>query len=636
MRWLWSRRKLARLPTTDPERAAPDARPHTSLPDPVHPREPAGEELRLARDYLLARRARVRLEPDGSLTATFPDGGSAGYTTSAARARAQDDIQLLVEGSAALAALLDDVHSRARVSALRLGATGTAADLALGLLAAPPVACGQCIASERSAARGVPSCAACPLAAQRWAFGQPTVKPRAEVVRTSLGTSIELVFQLTGRDRYTRQSDWIRLAFDDAGESVGTLDATLLAHATAVPLSDTAAGGAAAALERARAALAPTLAAEGALLRQRSSDEYRRRVVDAVATHEQLRHEHAEDTSREADTALRRELATLAKVHGVEVEACLERLCWIESPLATVAVCWGESPPLELEVDLGRGTVRPPRCAICARPARSGHVCTHAHLTCSACAEVCAHCGRARCALCAEPTYVACAFCGDALCPRCARACEQCRQPCCPAHTWPCAQCGTVHCIACVAVCAHCAQVVCGAHARICGECHAALCAEHARQCAECGGTRCEDHARSCAVCGQTLCTQHLTRCARCGGPTCATHTFACLGCGLSLCSCSTPRACRGCGALYCSSCLGGTGACPACRSLAPADEAALALLGRAAGHMSAPAQHAAWLTGHNASATVYVARGVGRRTVYIVSPRGEVLSTHMKGWRGR
>jgi hypothetical protein len=40
------------------------------------------------------------------------------------------------------------------------------------------------------------------------------------------------------------------------------------------------------------------------------------------------------------------------------------------------------------------------------------------------------------------------------------------------------------------------------------------------------------------------------------------------------------------------------------------------------------------WLGGRNALARVYVARGLGREEVYIVSEQGEVIASHRKGWR--
>src|SRR5690348_1500560 len=117
MRWFWQRRK--RQATV--QSPAPTAQPVTqaiwataSTASSVQraastsgrlgqPRELTSAVLLLARDYLHAIGGRVRVEDDDVLSATLPDGSLIRYTITQAKARADESMTLLVEGSQALA-----------------------------------------------------------------------------------------------------------------------------------------------------------------------------------------------------------------------------------------------------------------------------------------------------------------------------------------------------------------------------------------------------------------------------------------------------------------------------------------------------------------------------------------------------
>ena len=100
-------------------------------------REPHDELLRFARDTLNAQGARVRIEDDDLVVATLPDGTAVRYTTTLARARAEEETILLADGSAALTALFDQTAQHARLLALELAEAGDPVALALANVAQP-------------------------------------------------------------------------------------------------------------------------------------------------------------------------------------------------------------------------------------------------------------------------------------------------------------------------------------------------------------------------------------------------------------------------------------------------------------------------------------------------------------------
>ena len=650
MRWFWQRRR-------DRNESAPDERQarHSATSAPMAAatverapsttarlrqqqatREPRDALLRYALDSLVARGARVRVEEEDVVAATLADGQVVRYTTTLARARAEEETQFLVEGSGALTSLLETAAASARLTGLLLGASGAADALALAASVAPSgETCGRCAGlGGEPWLRGQPSCAACPLRegrlALRWA--EPPIAASAE--RTWQAQAVELTYLLVHRDRRGRTDEWLRLVLDAAtGRTLTSLTPEQLARAEAVALAPESIRHIGAAAERARTEVAPALEAAALFLRQRTEREYRRRVEEITGTHQRLRGESPEDR-RLIDAALNRELAALGEVFGVEVDARLESVCLVTTPMVLVALRLPSGAMTECTVDLGRGTVAPPACSVCGEPCEAGIVCPQGHPRCGTCLTTCVACGRGHCATCDEPEYQQCALCDEAVCPECAHACTTCGKVYCPDHLWACGVGAHTVCLTCVQLCVRCERTLCAEHALRCSLCGDVLCAEHALACAECGTSLCAAHSRACATCGKLLCAEHASTCEHCGATTCASDAFDCLGCGQHLCTCAEPAPCATCQVRYCTRCLGAEEACPACRALAPAGAEALALLARAATQEPALAGKQTWQAGENARATVFVTREVGRQSVYVVSAEGTVLNSCRKGWR--
>ncbi len=638
MRWFWQRRKK-----DEPSAAAPNARGAVATaPRPggvsghlASAMEPRDALLGFTRDLLNAQGARVRVEEDDLIIATLPDGSLARYTTTLARARAEDETTLLAQGAAALEAFFDEAAQRARVVALRLPALADPATLALQWLAPLAEGCGRCVGHGAEPwLAGAPTCDACPLRAGRPAleWAQPPVAARS--LRQSDAQSVELVYRLIGRDRRGRRDEWARLAFDSAGRALSPLPLDLLGDAQ--PAERAAASASVAqASARAQERLLPALDALSLTLQQRVADDYQRRVEDVTATHERLRRERPEEGQAVA-AALERELASLAEVYGAEVEARLESVVLIVSPVAQVAIETAQDAGPTVAVDLGRGTVSLPACAICAAEVRAGRVCAQGHVACATHLESCGHCGATRCPVCEPAPLARCALCGDATCGACATACAACARVFCAGHTWRCAACEQALCLEHLNVCGACGDPLCAEHSSQCGACGEVRCERDIRHCKTCGETRCERHAVACVTCGEPLCETHSMRCEQCGQPVCGEDIFTCLGCGRALCGCAGPAACASCGADYCARCRGETGVCPACRALESPGADDLRALEQAAEREPTINLKRKWQVGRNALARVYIAHGLGREEAWVVTSAGEVLGARRKGWLAR
>jgi hypothetical protein len=137
MKWFWQRRKkdvaapgatLLEEPAQRISRATKPPRvtapPRVTMPPRLGVRsaplgaimEPRDALLAFARDLLNAQGARVRVEEDDLVTATLPDGSSARYTTTLARAHAEEETALLTQGAPALELLFEEAarHTGAR------------------------------------------------------------------------------------------------------------------------------------------------------------------------------------------------------------------------------------------------------------------------------------------------------------------------------------------------------------------------------------------------------------------------------------------------------------------------------------------------------------------------------------------
>ena len=419
MKWFWQRRRQ-RQTTVE---ASPQAQVATATVQRApttsgrigQPRQLTSELLVLARDYLQAAGGRVRVEDEDVLSATLPDGRLMRYTTTLAKARADDSMTLLVEGSESLAAMLDDIAAHARLTALRLVPKVDPVALALEQCTVAARRCGRCSGGEyASDATAVALCEVCPLREGRLVLrwrSQGALSARAAQQEESV--AVELAYLVAAHDRQGRRDEWIRYAVDSAsGKAIPILSDAALASAQPDVIPADYKRMLASARSSAERALSEPLAATGIFLRQRSLDEYRRRLEEIATTFDRLQRESPE-TARAAKAGRTRELSALAEVYAVDVEAQMESACFITSPTAVVGIrpqnARGE---LLLRVDMGRQHVIPPDCVACGSSIRAGYVCDEGHVVCARCAAVCAQCGEWRCAACGEPALAICANCG--------------------------------------------------------------------------------------------------------------------------------------------------------------------------------------------------------------------------------
>jgi hypothetical protein len=385
MRWFWQRRRQQpAVAAASPALARVEAvqRAPTSSGRLGQPRQLTSELLMLARDYLQTVGGKVRVEDEDALSATLPDGSLVRYTTALAKARADESMTLLVEGSEALAAMLDDIATHSRLTALRLTP------------AADPVA----LALEQG------------RMALHW---RTPGALSARVTQQEESVAVELAYLVAARDRQGRQDVWIRHAVEIAsGQTVPVLSDTALATAQPDLVPADYDQHLALARTSAERALDGPLAATGVFLRQRSLDEYRQRLDEVATTFDRLQRESPE-TARAAKLGRKRELSALSEIYAVDVEAQLESACFITSHLAHVALrpIKGHAELL-VRVDTGRQQVILLDCLVCGTSMQVGYVCDAGHALCAQCAMACKQCGAWRCGVCGEPQLGVCAKCG--------------------------------------------------------------------------------------------------------------------------------------------------------------------------------------------------------------------------------
>jgi hypothetical protein len=429
MRWFWQRRKRAETKPTlvisSPSgvlaAASSVERARTSSGRLGQPRQLTSELLVLARDYLLAVGARVRVEDEDVLSATLVNGTFVRYTSTLAKARADETMTLLVEGSEALASILSDIGDHARLSALRLEPAADPVALAMAHVAVPAAKCGRCLQAPSVPGEHAQAlCAVCPLREDQLVLRWRTPGSlTARLVRQEVVTSVELAYQVTARDWQGRRDEWLRRAIDTAsGATLPALsDVSLSAARTATPPVAVAQTLAMARAQVERALVGPLLAT-GAFLRQRALDEYRQRQHEVATTFDRLQRESSEssESARAVKAARARELATLAEVYAVDVDARMESACFITSPVALVALRAAKSTgDVLMRVDLGRQYVYPLQCASCELDVQAGYVCATGHVSCPTCAAACPKCGAWSCVACGEVTGASCAKCGAAV-----------------------------------------------------------------------------------------------------------------------------------------------------------------------------------------------------------------------------
>jgi len=358
--------------------AVADGRPRSApLSVPVELRDTL---LAFARDVLVASGARVRVEATDVLLATLLDGAQRRYTTTLARAREEQDTELLVVGGTALAGLLEECARHSRLTALRLATEADPVAVAREACALPVSGCAQC-----SGTADAPRCERCPARAGGVTLRGLGRVTRAAELRRWTAWQVELTYRVSCRDRQERTDEWLRVGVDPESQlRLEPLDTAALARAeSAMPPAD-AEVLLRAAMQTGAESLDPALTADAAVARLRSAADFHRRLEDIGNTFDRMAREET-GTPAALTTARQREIERLREVFAVDVEAQLESACFVETTLAEVELRLARGGSLTLTVDLGRAQVHPPRCVACARPADVGGVCQHGHFTCASC-----------------------------------------------------------------------------------------------------------------------------------------------------------------------------------------------------------------------------------------------------------
>lgn len=339
--------------------------------------------LRFAREYLVARGARVRVEEADLISAVLPDGTTVRYTTALARARADEQTDLLVQGGATLATLVDESSERARITSLRLASVCEPVEVAHEAFAEPAAGCGRCLGNGAAAARSL--CQRCPLREGRFVLrGMGHVTGAHEVRHADL-RAVELAYHIVSSDRYGRRDEWMRLAFDCSdGHVVEPLPLEKVVLALAADLPSDAASLLSLANSAATRTLALPLAASGAFLRLRSEGEYQHRLDDIRTTFDRVRREGTSDPEV-AEASFTREVERLHDIYAVSIEAQLESVAFIASPAALVSLTFAGGVELPVWVDIGRARAVGPNCTSCGQLTDVGGLCRRGHVTCPSC-----------------------------------------------------------------------------------------------------------------------------------------------------------------------------------------------------------------------------------------------------------
>lgn len=357
--------------------------------------------LRFAVDTLKAEGANVRIEAEDLVSATLRDGTNVRYTTTLARAREDEQTQLLVPGSAALADLVERCGTAATLGALALPERVDPIGAARAGVSAARPGCAGC--TRATAARGSqPACDGCPVRTGQIVLAGLGRLGDGRVARSWDAWSVELAYEVAYSDRHGRRTEWLRLAFDlPSGEPRAVLDPVAIRSAgpAVVPVELTASISTVQA--QAERTLAQELAAGAAYLRLRSEGDFRARLADLESRARRLLRETADDAAQ-ISASMATETERLQEVFAIEVEARLHSVCFVQTPVREVAFALSSASrsSLTLSVDLGRGVVIPPPCSACGIAVRAGSVCARGHVTCPSCAgraeadEACAACAQ--------------------------------------------------------------------------------------------------------------------------------------------------------------------------------------------------------------------------------------------------
>ena len=287
----------------------------------------ADDVLRFARDYFVASGAKVRVEGDDTLSVTSAEGGVRRYTTSLARARAESDTELLAPGGEALAAIVEAVESRARITALRLCATYDAEETARRLAGTLP---------------GLGDLA----------------RAKLRVDEAHDAWSVEHTYELTCHWRDGSLREWVTVCLDtDTLAAEQAVKSDVIARAEATPIPADVRAHYERVSRASEGALANTLVATAGWLRLRGAEEYAERLDDLRQTADRMAREAAEQARASAEM-FERETRRLADVFAVTVEASLARVCFIASPVSVVHIAGPRGDATTVRVDLGRGAAR--------------------------------------------------------------------------------------------------------------------------------------------------------------------------------------------------------------------------------------------------------------------------------------
>ncbi|MFI5274792.1 MAG: hypothetical protein ACHQ4H_17310, partial [Ktedonobacterales bacterium] len=157
-----------------------------------------------------------------------------------------------------------------------------------------------------------------------------------------------------------------------------------LSECAAQPVPRLAATALTAVRERASADLMRALDAGGAFVALRSDAEFQRRLHELGDTHERLLRETPEART-ELSAALAAERQRVADIFAVGVEAELQSVSYVTTTLVDCVARLASGNQLGVTVDLGRGMVLPPDCAVCGGRVSAGALCPRGHVTCAAC-----------------------------------------------------------------------------------------------------------------------------------------------------------------------------------------------------------------------------------------------------------
>lgn len=388
----------ASVATLPPNSVARSEVPTTPLGLP--PIELRDALLAFARTYLVASGARVRVEAPDLISATLGDGTAVRYTTTLARARAEEHTDLLVQGGGALASLVEECAVHARITSLRLAVACEPAAVARAACAAPAANCTRCL--DATASAPATPCPGCPLRDGRFVLHGLGRVTAARELRREDEAGVELTYHIVASDRQGRRDEWTRIGLSGPQRrqvAPVTPDALSAAEATMLPAdTDAAIDGA---LAQAQEQMQPALDALGAFLRLRSEGEYQQRLDDIRSTAERLQREGNADAAT-TEASLAREIDRLNDIYAVAVTAQLESVATIATPVAQVTLTTTTGGKFTLAVDAGRGVAIAPACAMCGAATPVGALCGSGHITCLACRAQRAATGAEGCPACAS------------------------------------------------------------------------------------------------------------------------------------------------------------------------------------------------------------------------------------------